>query len=42
MSKLNSKLFKSKMKESKKSTEDIPGYLDLQVEVRGERESVIL
>ena len=36
MSKLNSKLFKNKMTESKKSTEYIPGYAVQQVEVRGE------
>ena len=40
MSKLNSKLSKSKMTESKKSSEDNPGYLDIKVEVR--RGSVIL
>ena len=35
MSKLKSKLFKNKMTESKKSTEDIPGYAELKTEVRG-------
>jgi hypothetical protein len=38
MSKLNRKLFKNKMTESKKSTEDIPGYPELKVEVRGGEE----
>ena len=33
MSKLNSKLFKNKMNESKKSTEDISGYFEYKVEV---------
>ena len=33
MSKLNSKLFKNKMTESKKSTEDIPGFFAQKVEV---------
>jgi hypothetical protein len=42
MSKLNSKLFKNKMTESKKSTEGIPGYLSLKVEVRGGGIFVIL
>jgi len=32
MSKLNSKLFKNKMMEGKKSTEDIPEYLEYKVE----------
>ena len=41
MSKLNSKLFKSKMTESKKSTENIPGYFEKKVEVRGRGGGVI-
>ena len=38
MRKLNSQLFKNKMTESKKSTEDIPGNAGLKVEVRGGEE----
>ena len=33
MSKLNSKIFKNKMVETKKSTEDIPGYFEQKIMV---------
>ena len=33
MSKLNSKIFKNKMVETKKSSEDIPGYFEQKIVV---------